>query len=67
MEFENLEGEKVQINDYQDFHNFQLALNSKYNADIKFFDYKNRLNVNIINVIHIKQPDSELYHRMMIL
>ena len=54
MEFENLEGEKVQINDYQDFHNFQLALNSKYNADIKFFDYKNRLNVNIIKEITYK-------------
>jgi len=54
MEFENLEGEKVQINDYQDFHNFQLELNSKYNADIKFFDYKNRLNVNTIKEIPYK-------------
>ena len=54
MEFENLEGEKVQINDYQDFHNFQLALNSKYNADIKFFDYKNGLDLNIIKEIPYK-------------
>ena len=54
MEFENLLGEKIQINDYQDFHNFQIELNSKYYANIKFFDYKNKLNVNIIKEIPYK-------------
>ena len=55
MEFENLEGEKIQISDYQDFYNFQLDLNSKYNVDIKFFDYKKELNSNIIKEIPYKE------------
>ena len=54
MEFENLKGEKIQINDYQDFHNFQLALNSKYNANINCFNYKNGLDLNIIKEIPYK-------------
>ena len=54
MEFENLEGEKVKINDYDDFYNFQKNLNSSYNTTIKFFDYKNKINVNILKEIPYK-------------
>ena len=54
MEFEDISKEKIKINDYQDFYNFQLRLNSKYNPDIKFFDYKNKLNINILKEIPYK-------------
>ena len=54
MEFENLEGEKVKINDYEDFANFQKNLNSNYNTNIKFFDYNNKINVNILKEIPYK-------------
>ena len=52
--FKNIEGKKVVINSYQDFYNFQLQLNSKYNPDINFFDYKNNLNIDILKEIPYK-------------
>ena len=54
MEFENLKGEKVKINDYEDFYNFQKNLNSNYNTNIKFFDYKNKMCVNVLKEIPYK-------------
>ena len=54
MEFVNMQGEKIKINDYNDFYNFQLNLNANYKSCIKFFDYKNKLNVNIVKEIPYK-------------
>ena len=54
MEFTNIENEKIKINDYEDFYNFQKKLNSYYKSYIKFFDYKNKLNVNIVKEIPYK-------------
>ena len=54
LEFENMKGEKININDYQDFYNFQIKLNSDYDTNIKYFDYKNRINVKIIKEIPYK-------------
>ena len=54
MEFVNMQGEKIKINDYNDFYNFQLNLNANYKSFIKFFDYKNKLNVNIVKEIPYK-------------
>ena len=54
MEFENIEGEIVKINNYNDFYDFQINLNSYYDSHIKFFDYKNRVNVNILKEIPYK-------------
>ena len=42
MEFVNMQEEKIKINDYNDFYNFQLNLNANYKSCIKFFDYKNK-------------------------
>ena len=33
---------------YNDFYDFQINSNSYYDSHIKFFDYKNRVNVNIL-------------------
>ena len=54
MEFVNMQEEKIKINDYNDFYNFQLNLNDNYKSCIKFFDYKNKLNVNIVKEIPYK-------------
>ena len=54
MEFENILEEKVQINDYQEFHNFQTKLNSFYNPDIKTFNYGKKSNTNILKEIPYK-------------
>ena len=54
MEFVNMQGEKIKINDYNDFYNFQLNLNANYKSFIKFFDYKNKLSVNIVKEIPYK-------------
>ena len=54
LNFENTENKKIQINNYQDFYNFQLQLNSKYKSNINIFDYKNRSNVNILKEIPYK-------------
>jgi len=34
MEFNNISGEKIPINDYNDFYNYQINLNSNYNSNI---------------------------------
>ncbi len=41
MEFNNISGEKVPINDYSDFYNYQINLNSNYNNNnINDIQYK---------------------------
>ena len=41
MEFNNISGEKIPINDYHDFYNFQINLNSNYNNNyINDIQYK---------------------------
>ena len=54
MEFENMDGEKVKLDGFEDFYDFQKQLNANYNPDINFFDYKNRINVNILKQIPYK-------------
>ena len=54
MEFENMNKEIIKIYDYEDFYDFQIQLNSNYNPDIGFFDYENRINVNILKQIPYK-------------
>ena len=54
LQFENLEGAKIQINDYEDFYNYQLQLNSKYKSEINSFNYKNNINMNILKEIPFK-------------
>ena len=62
MEFENLQNEKIKINDYNDFYNFQLNLNANYKPSIKFFDYENKLNVNIVKEIPYKSTKLRKLH-----
>ena len=54
MEFEDISGEKVKLNDYQEFYDFQIRLSSKYNPDIPFFDYEKKASVNILKEIPYK-------------
>ena len=62
MEFENIQNEKIKINDYNDFYNFQLNLNANYKPSIKFFDYENKLNVNIVKEIPYKSTKLRKLH-----
>ena len=54
MKFDDIDGTEIKIDDYKDFYDFQMRLNSHYNPDIKFFDYKNKINVNILKEIPYK-------------
>ena len=62
MEFENMQNEKIKINDYNDFYIFQLNVNANYKPSIKFFDYENKLNVNIVKEIPYKSTRLRKLH-----
>ncbi len=54
IEFENIKGQKIKNNDIQDFHKFQIELNSNYKSTINVFDYKNKKKFPIIKEIPYK-------------
>ena len=54
MEFENIKGQKLKINDIQDFNKYQTELNSNYKSKIKLFEYKDKKSMFIIKEIPYK-------------